>query len=333
MLIQSDLTLKNIVKPQYPLVSVIIPTYNRPFYLQEALKSAARQTYQNLEIIVSDNCSSENPEAIVESFQDSRIQFWRNKTNIGMCANVMNAFKRAQGKYVACLNDDDMWNEDFLAKLIPHLEANPTLNLAFCDHYVVDANGDINAVATDKHARLWKRHQLHQGIYKPFHEIGLIHKSFSTGINAVIRKEAVEWDEIPVEVGNMWDVYVTYLCSRDGYGAYYHPERLTRYRVHGQNDTALSGRKDVQTKIRNARAEIFCNKIFMEDERLKQFKSYFRKKWLRANTTLGIGLIRNGQIAEARPFLRLALSHQKFDLRALAAFTLSFAPPGLASRF
>ena len=67
-----------------PLVSVIIPTYNRPEYLKQAINSAVKQTYQNLEIIVSDNCSSENPQALIESFPDSRIKFWRHKENLGI---------------------------------------------------------------------------------------------------------------------------------------------------------------------------------------------------------------------------------------------------------
>jgi len=320
-------------KQEKPLVSIIIPTYNRPSYLREALKSAIRQIYKNIEIIVSDNCSSENPQAMVESFQDSRIRFWRNSTNIGMFANAMNAFKKAKGKYVASLNDDDMWNEDFLEKLVPHLEANPNLTIAFCDHYIVDSDGNIDQSATENCTRFWKRDRLKEGVYQPFCEIGLVDKAVPTAMAAVIRKNMVDWDSIPPEVGNMWDLYVTYLCCRSGSGAYYYPERLTQYRVHGQNDTMLSGRRDVQTKIRNAKAEVFCNKLFMEDEHLQQFKPYFREKWLHANTTLGIGLMRAGQIAEARSYLRLVLSHQKLDLRTLAALMLSFTPQWLASRF
>ena len=142
---------------QEPLVSVIIPTYNRPSYLKEAIKSAVGQTFRNIEILVSDNCSLENPQAIVESFQDSRIRFWRNETNIGMFANAMNTFKKARGKYVASLNDDDVWNEDFLEKLVPQLEANPDLALAFCDHYTIDSSGAINYVATENCTRRWRR--------------------------------------------------------------------------------------------------------------------------------------------------------------------------------
>ena len=157
---------------QEPLVSVIIPTYNRSSYLREAIKSAVQQNYKNIEILVSDNCSSENPQAIVESFQDSRIKFWRNETNIGMFANAINTFKKAQGKYVASLNDDDVWNEDFLEKLVPHLEANPDLTLAFCDHYIINASGEIDAPTTERNTRYWKRNQLKEGIHQPFSKIG-----------------------------------------------------------------------------------------------------------------------------------------------------------------
>ena len=80
-------------KPIQPLVSVVIPTYNRPDYLKQAIASAVKQSYQNIEIIVCDNRSTENTQEIVESFQDSRIRFWRQPTNLGMFANQMYAFK------------------------------------------------------------------------------------------------------------------------------------------------------------------------------------------------------------------------------------------------
>jgi glycosyltransferase involved in cell wall biosynthesis len=320
------------LKNQEPLVSVIIPTYNRPAYLKKAIESAARQTYQNIEIIVSDNCTPENPQAIIESFQDSRIQFWRNETNIGMLANAMNAFKKARGKYVACLHDDDMWNEEFLEKLVPHLESNPDLALAFCDHYVMNSADAIDYPATEKCTQFYKRSQLKEGVYQPFCELGLVHGVVPSVVAAVIRKDVVDWDDIPPQVGSLYDLYITYLCCRSGRGAYYCPERLTRYREHAQTDTMLSGRRDIQAKIRKAKAEIFCYQRFMEDKQLKEFNSYFKQKWVHANTTLGIGLMRAKQVAEARPYFLLVLG-QKFDLRTIAALVLSFIPQRLARGF
>ncbi|MEH2339902.1 glycosyltransferase family 2 protein [Nostoc sp.] len=317
---------------QQPLVSVIIPTYNRPEYLKQAIASAIKQTYKNIEIIVSDNCSSENPQAIVASFGDSRIRFWRHQQNVGMLANQQHGFNMARGKYVASLHDDDIWNEDFLAKLVPILEVNSELIIAFCDQYIIDANGIINDVGTEENTCGYKRDKLTQGIHQPFYKIGLIDKSIPTAAACVIRNNFVDWDSIPLEVGGMWDLYLTYLCCVSGCGAYYYPERLTRYRAHEQTDTMLSGSRDVQAKIRKAKSEIFCYQVFMQDTRLQEFRTYFQQKWLEANTTLGIGLLRSEQIAAARPYFWQALKKQKFNMRTLVALSISFTPQFLADK-
>lgn len=314
-----------------PLVSVIIPTYNRPEYLKQAIASAVKQTYQNIEIIVSDNCSSESTQVIVESFADSRIKFWRHHSNIGMLANQISAFKMAQGKYVASLHDDDMWNEDFLAKLVPPLEENSDLIIAFCDQYIIDAHGIINDIVTEENTRAYKRDKLTKGVYQAFEKIGLVDKSIPTAAACVIRNHIIDWDNIPSEVGGMWDLYLTYLCCISGHSAYYYPEKLTRYRTHEQTDTMLSGSRNAEAKIRKAKSEIFCYKIFMEDSHLSEFKSYFQQKWLEAHTTLGIGLLRNKQTADARSYLWQALRQQKFNLRTLVALTLSSIPQPLAN--
>ncbi|MCC5637500.1 glycosyltransferase [Nostoc sp. CHAB 5844] len=315
-----------------PLVSVVIPTYNRPKYLKQAIASAINQTYQNIEIIVSDNCSDENLQPIIEYFQDSRIRFWRQPENIGMLSNQMHAFKMTRGKYVASLHDDDMWNEDFLAKLVPPLEANPNLILAFSDQYIIDGDGNINELGTEENTQGFKRNILAPGIHKSFTKIGLVDKSIATAASCLIRNGVINWISIPQEVGGMWDLYLTYLCCISGYGAYYEPTRLTYYRAHEQTDTMLSGSRDAQAKIRKAQSEIFCYKIFMEDSRLQELHEYFKAKWLEAHTTLGIGLLRNKQITAARPYLWQALRKQKLNFRTLIALTLSFTPPPLANQ-
>jgi len=318
-------------EPKEALVSVIVTTYDRQSYLKEALQSAVRQTYRNIEIIVSDNCSPENPQALVESFQDSRIQFCRNETNIGSFANAINTFKKARGKYVTLLNDDDLWEEDFLEKLMPPLEANPDLALAFCDHYIINSDSKIDYSATEKCTHVYKRDLLIEGVYQPFYEIALVHGAVSI-MAMIIRRDVVQWDNIPPEVDNSWDVYLNYLCCLSGSGAYYYPERLTRVREHAQSQTMLSGKKDVQAKIRKAKAELFCYERFIADEQLQEFKPYFQQKWAHANTTLGVGLLRTQQLKEARPYFWQAL-RQKFNLRTMAALMLSFTPAPIACRF
>ncbi|MBE9211789.1 glycosyltransferase family 2 protein [Plectonema cf. radiosum LEGE 06105] len=315
-----------------PLVSVIIPTYNRPEYLKLALISAVQQTYQNIEIIVSDNCSYENPQSIIESFADSRIRFFRNESNLGMLVNTMNAFKKARGKYVASLLDDDIWEKDFLAKLVPPLEANSNLALAFCDHYVIKADGTIDIAATQKCSQFYKRVDLKEGIYQPFYKLSLIDRAVSSATAAVIRREIIDWDSIPAEVGGSWDIYLNYLCCRSGNGAYYYPAKLTRYREHEQTDTMLSGRRNFQAKIRKAKADLFCYEQFLKDDRLKELHPYFQKQWGYISTNLGIGLMRGENLREARISFWHSL-RQHFSLRTIAALILSFIPPKIAAKF
>lgn len=315
---------------QESLVSVIIPTYNRPAYLKDAIGSAVQQQYRNIEIIVSDDCSPQSPQAIIDDFQDSRIRFRRNSQNLGIALNFVNAVMEARGKYVASLNDDDLWNEDFLEKLVPNLDANPDLALAFCDHYIMDSNGTINYPATEENTRRWKRWELTEGVIQPFCEIGLVHQAIPAAAAAVIRKDVIEWNKFPTEAGVFWDLYLTYLACCSGRGAYYYPGRLTRYRESVQS-IIRSG--DVQAKIRKAKADIFCYKRFIEDDRLQEFRPYFNRKWAHENTTMGIDLLRAEQVTEARPYLWRAFRQQKFNFRTIAALTLSFTPRLLASQF
>ncbi|NEO70954.1 glycosyltransferase family 2 protein [Moorena sp. SIO3H5] len=316
---------------QKPLVSVIIPTYNRLSYLKQAVESVLQQTYKNLEIIVSDDCSPENPQAMIESFQDDRIQFRRNSNNLGNGPNVAGAFKQAQGKYVASLNDDDLWNPDFLEKLVPPLEANPNVVVAFCDHYIIDADGVINYATTEAHTRLWKRDQLKAEVYQPFFTIGLVDQAVSPASSAVIRRDKVNWDEL-LSVGVYWDYYLTYLACRNGDGAYYYPERLTRYRVHELSETHMSGSGNAKAQIRKGKSGIFCYEHFLADPQLQKHRNYFTQKLAQANTTLGIGLIRDGRVAEARPYLFRALN-QSFSLRTVAALILTVIPQQLVNPF
>jgi glycosyltransferase involved in cell wall biosynthesis len=326
------MSLSNDTQWQQPLVSIITPTYNRPEYLKDAISSALRQTYQNIEIIVSDNCSPENPQAIVESFNDSRIQFSRNESNLGMFANTMKAFKMARGKYVASLLDDDMWEAEFLEKLVTPLEANPNVILAFCDHYIIDAQGEIDTAATEGNSTFYKRTDLKEGIYQPFGKLALVDGAVSTATAAVIRCEAIDWDSIPSEVGGSWDVYLNYLACRQGGAAYYYPGKLTRYRAHEQTDTMQSGRSNYQAKISKAQADIFCYEQFMADERLQEFHPYFQQKWRHISTTLGIGLLRAKQPKQARPYFWRSLKNA-FSFRTVIGLFLSFIPSPLASRF
>lgn len=305
-----------------PLISVVIPTYNRIHYLESALRSVLQQTYPNFEVIVADDHSPEDPTALIASFQDPRIRLRRNSQNLGNGPNIALAFQEAQGDYVASLNDDDTWDPHFLERLVQPLEAHPTLVAAFCDHYIMDGTGRVDEALSAENSQRWKRDRLPEGIHQPFWSIGLVDQSVSPASSALLRRSMIDWPEL-INVGVYWDYYLTYLACCKGYGAYYCPEKLTYYRIHENSETTQSGGKNAAAKIRKGRSGTFCYSQFLQDPNLQEHYSYFLRKWVEAKTTWGIGLLRAGKLKEARTHLTEALGKQ-FNLRTFYALILSF---------
>ena len=95
--------------PQHPLVSVVIPTYNRGETLLRAIDSVLKQTYQNFEIIVVDDCSQENIAQLIRDLNDNRLIFQRHSNNRGGSAARNTGIEKARGEYIAFLDSDDVW--------------------------------------------------------------------------------------------------------------------------------------------------------------------------------------------------------------------------------
>jgi len=101
--------------PADSLVTIGIPTYNRADgYLREALESALMQTYRNLEIVVSDNCSTDNTEGIVRGYADSRVRYIKQPTPLAPNDNFNFCLDQAKGNYFLLLHDDDKVDPDFI---------------------------------------------------------------------------------------------------------------------------------------------------------------------------------------------------------------------------
>lgn len=126
-----------------PLVSIGIPTYNRAnSYLRHALRSAVCQTYANIEIIVSDNCSSDHTESVVKEFDNSRIRYYRQKENIGPVNNRNFCLKQARGKYIVMLLDDDLIDDDFVVTCMDAVKHHET-GVILTGAREIDSKGNI----------------------------------------------------------------------------------------------------------------------------------------------------------------------------------------------
>ncbi len=124
-----------------PLVSVGIPTYNRATKLTRAVESVLAQTHRNLELVISDNASTDTTEAVGRAFceEDSRVRYLRSPVNRGPTANFNTLFGELRGDYLMLLSDDDWLDEGYVASCLDELNRRTSHVLA-CGiaHYVRD---------------------------------------------------------------------------------------------------------------------------------------------------------------------------------------------------
>jgi len=100
--------------PKWPGFSICIPNYNYGRYIGEAIESVLNQTYQNFEIIVADNASTDNSVEVVESFKDPRIRLIRNRRNIGFAPNLQRVTMEARNQFINVLSSDDQMKPNAL---------------------------------------------------------------------------------------------------------------------------------------------------------------------------------------------------------------------------
>ncbi len=123
------------------LVSIIMPSYNSSKYISESINSVLSQTYTNWELLVIDDCSTDNTVQIIQSFNDSRIRLLRNPVNSGAAISRNYGLREAKGKWIAFLDSDDMWKPEKLDYQIRYMKEN---GRAFTYHdYRTSINGKL----------------------------------------------------------------------------------------------------------------------------------------------------------------------------------------------
>ncbi len=133
------------VVPRYthrdnPLISVIMPAYNAADYISEAIESVLIQNYQNLELLIVNDGSSDDTEAIVKRFEDSRIRYFV-QPHAGPSAARNLAIRNSRGQFVINLDHDDMISLDHAAKLLAAYDEHPEADMIYCDTLLANEDG------------------------------------------------------------------------------------------------------------------------------------------------------------------------------------------------
>ncbi len=126
-----------------PLVSILIPTYNRADYLGEAIDSALAQTYPNIEIIVHDDASTDSTPGLLAAYHDPRLRVIRTEDNHGMLGGWNYIVGKAKGKFIKFLASDDLLEPTCVAELVKAALAHPTVALITCRRKFIDGEGRV----------------------------------------------------------------------------------------------------------------------------------------------------------------------------------------------
>ncbi len=126
------------------LASIIMPSYNTANFITESIQSVLAQSYKDWELIIVDDCSTDNTDDVVKPFlYDKRIKYLKNEKNSGAAVSRNRALREAKGKWIAFLDSDDLWTLDKLKKQISFMEKNG-YHFSYTAYAEIDQNDNRN---------------------------------------------------------------------------------------------------------------------------------------------------------------------------------------------
>lgn len=139
------------------LVSIIMPTYNSSCFVAESIEAIMAQTYQEWELIIADDCSSDNTVEILQHYakKDCRVKVHVNERNSGAGYTRNACIERAKGRYIAFCDSDDMWMPEKLAIQLKFMQ-DKQINICFAPYYTCDSDGEyLGYVPAPEHVNLF----------------------------------------------------------------------------------------------------------------------------------------------------------------------------------
>lgn len=150
------------------LVSIITPSYNTGAFIAETIKSVQAQTYANWEMIIVDDCSTDDTDKVIASFlSDVRIRYIKNEKKSGAALSRNRGLREAKGRWVAFLDSDDLWLPSKLMRQISFMEMN-NYHFSYTDYMEIDDTGKSLGIITTG------PHKINETIMKTFNYMGCL---------------------------------------------------------------------------------------------------------------------------------------------------------------
>lgn len=244
-----------------PLVSVVLPVYNRPSVVN-TIDSILNQDYDNFELIIIDNCSEDNTVNLIKAYNDSRIRLVCNSKNMGQTFSISKGLMLARGKYVARIDADDIATTDRLSKQVDFMEKNE--DYGFCGswvQFITDNNVKtyvIKTCQTDKGLRF-----LQTVVCGMYHPCVLIR-------NEILHKYNINYNS-NYHMAEDYDLWFQLLCVTKGMNI---PNVLLYYRRGSNNDSKIHA-KLVRKEYFEVREKI-CRSFISDNKELETMLNVLR---------------------------------------------------------
>ncbi|MDD5083591.1 MAG: glycosyltransferase [Candidatus Moranbacteria bacterium] len=241
-----------------PKVSVVLPSYNHEKYVSECIQSILDQTFQDFELIITDDGSSDDTVQEIKKFTDKRIKLFIFDKNKGASAAVNHCIRNSSGKYIAMMNSDDVFVEDKLEKQVEFLDNHGDFGAVVSHLLPIDEDGneffDKNLF---DHVHF---EQENRGRYGWMREAFFGKNNFAHP-SALIRRDCYRgigyYDERFAQVPD-WDFWIR-LCQK--YEVHIMPERLLKYRIRSKSQNISADKPE--KRIRTAWEMIFMLDNFL----------------------------------------------------------------------
>ena len=229
-----------------PLISVILCTYNGEKYLEEQIDSVLRQTYRPIELIISDDASTDATPSILRRYASNPLcRIFYQEKNIGLSENFSFAAKQSSGAFLAFADQDDIWLEDKLASLHP----------AIGDHLLVYSD---SLLVNEEGMSLGKKLSDIRNMYSGNDSRGYFLYSVVWGHGMLIRRELME-KSLPVPSQVHHDVWLAFKALTLG-GIVYLDKVTTHYRQHETSTSKTIAQKQ-ETRARSIRYHDFKKQL------------------------------------------------------------------------
>ena len=212
-------------------VSVIINCFNSELYINEAIKSVLNQTYKNFELIIFDNCSTDNTAKLINSFKDVRIKYFKSdKTyNLGKARDL--ATKKSKNSWISFIDSDDLWLSSKLSEQVAYIKRNKKIGLVYTDFLYIDEAS----------------HELKKKSYTRFYDEliykNLIKKNYICFSSIIFNKEIIKTKNFFNPILKNSEDYDLLLKIAQKNSLGYIKKKLVRYRVHESNLTKFQTKR------------------------------------------------------------------------------------------